>query len=163
MNNKEHGRQGVQGVQGIQGIEGTRGQGEPGEQGPRGERGKEGHHGKAGVRLRTVILIVVIPLFAYLYANSVKTVDTLRAGCERTNVTRTQFVGLLDDIIQVNIARTKAAGTTPSEKAANEQAVEQYSERRDKVLASVDADLVQEGSPAKVDCSAAFPKPWPLN
>jgi hypothetical protein len=161
------GVQGEQGDKGLKGLKGLRGrQGDKGNQGNQGFKGNvgnigpQGKHGK-GVSLSTVILIVVLPLFAYLYSNSLKNVDTQRAGCERTNITRAQFAGLLNDLVQVNIERTKAPGASPSEIRANQNAVDQYSARRDAVIESVDPGL--EGHPVQVDCEVAYPKPWPLN
>lgn len=114
-----------------------------------------------GTPLKTIIVIVVLPLFAYLYANSVKTVDTLRTGCERTNVTRTEFGGLLTDLVQANKRRIEAPTATPAEDDANRAALQKYRDRRTSLQESVEP--LEEGTKWEVDCEAAYPKPWPLS
>jgi hypothetical protein len=135
--------------------------GSTGAKGETGATGATGERGRHGVRLSTVVMIVVLPLFAYLYSSSVQEVDRLREGCERSNVRTEQFVGLLDDIVEANERRIEAPGSSSSEITANRLALESYAARKEAVLDSIEPQL--DENPTHVDCELAFPKPWPLD
>jgi hypothetical protein len=131
--------------------------GATGAQGDIGETGRAGH----GVSLTSVVLVIVVPLLAYLFSSSVQEVDKLREGCERNNIRAEQFIGLLDDIIEANERRIEAPGSSSSEITANRLALESYAARKEAVLDSIDPQSSE--NPTHVDCELAFPKPWPLD
>jgi hypothetical protein len=113
------------------------------------------------IKLSSMIILVVIPLFGYLYATTVKGVDTLRTGCERTNVLRQVEY---DFLVSAEQARHSAAATatTSRDVAIDVQAATEYRALRSALVSAVASQAKFVGSP-QVDCSVAYPKPWPLN
>ena len=116
--------------------------------------------GRRALGLSTLILVVIIPLFAYFYSLEVRRAEVLQQRCQVSNVVREQLVGLLDDLVAANKRRIEASGTTPGEAAANQHALSSYAARRERVLATVNP--VDPDNPAYIDCEAEYPKPWPI-
>lgn len=118
------------------------------------------HRQQVSHTVRVIVLVVVLPLIAFLYSNSLKSVANSREGCERGNASRVQLYGLLTDLIESNRDRIQADGATNSEIQANRNALERYQERKQYLLDSIDTPV--EDEPAVIDCEAAYPNPWPL-
>lgn len=134
--------------------------GEQGAQGPRGATGLTGLQGKRGIGLSTLLLVVVIPLFGYLYADSVTRADDLRAACARTNDGRVSELRQRQNLLNNAQDRVEASNSA-AERKASEMALQRAEKRKAELVASVKDVAVEEGS-VVVDCAIAYPKPWPL-
>lgn len=113
------------------------------------------------VPLLTVIVVVALPLFAYLYSFSWQQTTQLRASCEQANEGRDQFVGLLDDLISANQTRIDLAPPGDSSIPGNRAARDSYKERKAALRSSITHPA--SDNPFHNDCPEAFPRPFPFN
>lgn len=104
-----------------------------------------------------IFLVVFIPQYIVSFNARNDSIES----CERINVFREQFIGLLDDLIESNTIRIKAKGSSPSEVEANKIARENYSNRKKKLINSI--TYPSEDDRTEINCEQAFPKPFPFN
>lgn len=118
--------------------------------------------------LGTVYLIVFVSILfvVLLYAQGLSQYDQNVAACQRSNLARAQFIGLLNDLADVNRGRIQAgikADSPHSEILANREALHSYTSRKQKLYNALDKSApVDSNNPGYILCDEAYSKPWPL-
>jgi hypothetical protein len=97
-------------------------------------------------------LIVVLPLLAYIFAQSVKDTNAARESCEATNVLRSVQQSALDTAVKRAIDDGDLVHETEFRNA-----------RKELVSAAKNTDNQLRPHSAELDCVAQFPKPWPFD
>jgi hypothetical protein len=118
-------------------------------------------------------LVLLAALFAaMLYGATliaqVSSIDSARATCDRANNSRVATLGLLQDLVDVNVRRIEAArseGDTETLKA-QQYAKRQYQGDLDAYVEAQAPAAFEPGSPTpdgvRADCIRVNPYPWPL-
>lgn len=107
-----------------------------------------------------IVALIVVAVWIPSLVGSFGVRSSQLSACERGNVSRVSELEQRQALVTVNIARV--AATSGDEKAANQLALDEYRKSKRHLIKSQQEVAVEPGS-VVVDCSLAYPKPFPFN
>jgi hypothetical protein len=122
-------------------------------------------------KLKTVkdyLIIVLVTLFIIsipYWETNIISINHQREGCERLNTVRISLYGSYNDALKFNkytIQNLKALDAPKKELKLSEKVSSTYQDRANNLVISSAQYAVHKGS-VRIDCSDAYPYPWPFN